>query len=739
MDSAVGNRTSTLVRLASALPWLGLGAALMLVHLARPGVFDSVDFVRFHVLNQEYLWEAIRAGRLPLWNPHVALGRPFLADPESAFFYPPYWLHLVLAPRIAVAVLLAAHSALGLWATSRLARWLGMGPRVALVPALLFFTNGTVIELVAAGQILYYAGVCYLPLVLLASVRLAEDLCKQKVAALGAVLALQLLASHPQIFWITCVASGTLTIAVGLRRPWAPSLRRVLGILLAQLAAMAVALAVAAIQLLPFAELVAEGNRQARTIEFASAWALPLHQLASLAYPLPTANWSDNLYGGSLLAVAGVSGIVCARGPRMRAVAVLAALGAGVALGTATPLFAATYHLLPGMAFFRVPGRMAILTLLALTLAVGYLLDGKDLRARTSLVVCGLGFLWVVAALLDPLGRDAVPAWLRSLALVTMAGLVAAWANDWVKSRGRKVLVAIMVVLSVAELGQGARVAKSVVSAPSVFSAEEQAGQVLARAGLLDHDQAPARVSIPFPMARENAGMHYGWSTFSGYVGLWLERTWAYVHMAVGLDVPTRAVAFPADNVYWSAFPYDSASLVLGIERSSGRGALRQSPDPRAYVARAAVVVSHWRTAVEAMRKGHDYHRIALIEEPLPGLPAAPDGNSDAEARIAHFAPERIEVAVNTPAPGLLVLAESYYPGWTASVNERPTPVVPANGWMRAVAVPPGRSTVVFSFSSTRLGQGAAVSALALLLLGLLARRGSGQREKASRRAEAAP
>jgi Bacterial membrane protein YfhO len=230
-------------------------------------------------------------------------------------------------------------------------------------------------------------------------------------------------------------------------------------------------------------------------------------------------------------------------------------------------------------------------------------------------------------------------------------------------------------------------------------------------------------VSIPFPAVRENAGMHYGWSTFTGYVGLWLGRTWDYVHMAVGLQVPTTSVAFPASNVYRSAFPYDGVSLVLGFEPGTGRGGLRAQVDPRAYVVDAAVVVPDWRAAIEAMAQGHDYHRVALVEEPVPNLSRG-NGGGPGQARIVSFALERIELETHRESPGLLVMAESYYPGWTATVNGEPIPCLPANGWMRAVPVPAGDSRVVLIFQSNYLAAGAGVSALALVLLLLLASSG---------------
>lgn len=70
------------------------------------------------------------------------------------------------------------------------------------------------------------------------------------------------------------------------------------------------------------------------------------------------------------------------------------------------------------------------------------------------------------------------------------------------------------------------------------------------------------------------------------------------------------------------------------------------------------------------------------------------------------------------------MLAEPWFPGWSATVNGATVPCVPANAWMRAVAVPEGKSEVVFAFRSTYLAHGAALSLLGLwAIVALLVRR----------------
>ena len=126
--------------------------------------------------------------------------------------------------------------------------------------------------------------------------------------------------------------------------------------------------------------------------------------------------------------------------------------------------------------------------------------------------------------------------------------------------------------------------------------------------------------------------------------------------------------------------------------------------------------------ATALMRAGHDFHGTAWVEQPLdlPSHSPAPP----ARATITRFEPERISVAVESTTPGLLVLAEPWFPGWSARANGRPAPRLPANAWTRAVSVPADGSEVILTFRSTYLTRGAAISLAALaVIVALLARR----------------
>jgi hypothetical protein len=219
--------------------------------------------------------------------------------------------------------------------------------------------------------------------------------------------------------------------------------------------------------------------------------------------------------------------------------------------------------------------------------------------------------------------------------------------------------------------------------------------------------------------------MERGWSTPYGYSALALQRVWNYMHSVLGVRAPVSANTFPSHALAgYGPFPYNSMALVAG--HSTGKGALvfNTKPDPRAYLATAARTVRDFEEATTLMRAGHDFHHVALVEDPealLDPSETTPTQNGEQGAAIVGFAPERIVIATTSTVPALLVLAEPWFPGWTARVNGVPAPCMPVNAWMRATPVPAGRSEVVMTFRSTYLLWGMLISLAALVVVsGLL-------------------
>lgn len=84
-----------------------------------------------------------------------------------------------------------------------------------------------------------------------------------------------------------------------------------------------------------------------------------------------------------------------------------------------------------------------------------------------------------------------------------------------------------------------------------------------------------------------------------------------------------------------------------------------------------------------------------------------------AEVTILEYAPERVLIQANSQAAGYLVLSDTYYPGWTATVDSRPAAIHRANLMMRAVRLGPGTHQVEFRYQPTSLQIGVWISGAA--------------------------
>ena len=707
-----------------------LGAALFsLAHLTPPTLFDGMDWQQLHLPAHHFMAAALRAGRLPLWNPYVALGRPFLADIEMAVFYPPNLLYVLLEPTLAYSILSALHYALAAWGTLHLSRHLGAPPGADWLSAALFPASQALVSRLQSGQSHYVQAIAWLPLLVLLASRLRERVSAGRIAGLAVTLALQLLCGHPQVPWLTWL--GLLAFTVG-GTAWDPAgFRRTATVVGALGIALACALGLAGPMLLPFLEMVGQGNRVLRSLSSAGGDPVGLFMWSSLAVANGserTFYWEYNLYAGACTLVGGLAGLLLrAREPRVRGLVAVAAVSFLLASGTATPAFAVLYHLVPGASVFRFPARAAVLTVLALVAGLGLLLAGREPRRRSLFALAG-GLS--VALLLVATHPRLVPAGLRAEpagpSLFWLAAATAALSTGVLATRARVRRAALLAVVAVAlgDVAVHAPAAKQAWALSGRREGETSVRDVLLARGLYDPRGVPPRIAVPSTVVRANSGVFFGWSTFAGYQAVWLARVWEYLHGALGLT-PGPESTFVSGEIYARGpFPYDSMSLVAGIDPRTPRLVSRPDPDPRAYVALAARTVPHWRDAVAAMRDGHDFHRVALLEAGnAAGLPATPPAAAVAKAAIVSFAPEEVVVETDASRPGLLVLAEPWYPGWRAWVDGRPAPCLPANAWMRAVGLPAGAHRVVLRFHSRLLGGGTVLcAATALLLLGLCRR-----------------
>ena len=94
--------------------------------------------------------------------------------------------------------------------------------------------------------------------------------------------------------------------------------------------------------------------------------------------------------------------------------------------------------------------------------------------------------------------------------------------------------------------------------------------------------------------------------------------------------------------------------------------------------------------------------RVVLAD----GEPWQNSGDGTGAAQVVKYAAEEVVVAVETSEPAYLVLSDSYYPGWSATLDGEEIPIHKADVAFRAVAVPAGEHQVVFRYLPTHFWVG---------------------------------
>ncbi|MGD2105330.1 MAG: YfhO family protein, partial [Anaerolineae bacterium] len=152
---------------------------------------------------------------------------------------------------------------------------------------------------------------------------------------------------------------------------------------------------------------------------------------------------------------------------------------------------------------------------------------------------------------------------------------------------------------------------------------------------------------------------------------------------------------------------------------------LNKSALPRAlFVTRQRVVSDHEEAWQAIHAPTFDPSRVVVLEREGT-RPAQPTNELTEPSRISfvRYGLNRVELTVRCSESGWLVLSDVFYPGWRASVDGRPTPVLRANYTFRAVGVPAGDHTVSMVFAPRIWYVGLALSAITWLALAVAALR----------------
>ncbi len=724
------------------------------------------DILAFWLPRFGFLGDALASGHVPLWNPNEMLGYRFAADPQSGWLYvPPMVLFSALSPGAAMRAFVVFNpmlAGLGLFWFLRkeeLSRLFATAGGLCL--AILMSTSEMAISLPFAGFL------AWTTLVLVgASGYRRADRWSRRLAwmALSALAWSQVASAHMSHGLVMCsllvtaylIATAVVSVRAGELRAWVAVGRVALFLAVMPLASLAI--------LIPRLAFIGSsslhrgydslGRASDRPIATNGVWA---------AWPLAY-GVAPGAYVGAVMLLA-VPLALRARAHR----ALVWAFGGAFALTWVLMLnavvtagwFRSLILKVPfGDVYLHNPGRMRYLSMIAIPVLGAVGLQGlrdRPMSARAAKRAIGGG---VAVLLVVPLVLGATP---YRFILLGVAMLAAVPALLWLATaRVRWAAIAVVCVLGL-ELFASAIISNTYTGG-TIFTGLEAGEhpnlipQVLRYPDLPERDylRPTAFVDIlrrqpdryltwaqpaanfdkgylftqrpqDWPALAMERGTLFGIPDVLGYNPVQLPRYWTYIratnHNPVFynaavinepsledvrltgtryLIVPKGFEAVPAGRIVASADDYDLVQ-VYGWE-------------PRVSVVPSWTVASDPEEALTAvLTPGFDPSRTVHLEQD-PGIEMVA-GGEPGTATYREVEPEDVRIVVDAAAPSIVVIRNSYDPGWSATVDGVDAPVLATDYLIQGVAVPAGHHQIRLVYRDPDVSRGLAASTLVWLIL----------------------
>jgi hypothetical protein len=685
-------------------------------------------------------------GELPLWDANVMLGAPLAADASHGLFNPLTW-PLVASPTPGVwdAWLLSRLLAAGVFCTY-LCLYFGFRPVPATIAGLIYMMSG-VFQL--RTTTIQTGIMAMLPFLILAVERCLRQPSRASSGILALAVASSVLFGMPEETAV-CLLMGAAWFLVGYAAQWIRAHRPPsASVVYAAVGGGVVGLLFGLPLILPFSEYVGVALTQHPPGSHPSLQLEDWRQLLSFVGP----HWNivgprgfsgalapvDNWFGIGALFLAGLGAFSRALPRSVRILLVITTI-AVVAKVVGFPewynqLFANT----PVLGRITIWAYSGVLVSLAAALLAGAGLHSIALgRVKPRYVLACATVLVAVTAALAPTYLSGTPVRLSQVAITVAVLLVAVagalLASDRLRwaSRAGVLMIASAVTAELILLGTP--------ELPLPLNYDPLSATPTTAYLQRTMPSGSGRSYSPTGILYPTTNQAFNLDDIRNLDALYVERTYRYLKLFVvpGLtdrfdgSVPNTAQF--ANNPFFDALNVETilvgpplsvnaASLpasqfALETIAADGVGIYRNlHASPRAQVffnVRSAT--SENDAATTMARSGFDPRISAVVESSL-SLPASTQ--PPIPARIDRYNDSQVEMTTTTDSPGVLVLADAYYPGWQAELDGKPTPIFPVDIAFRGVKVPAGVHTVTMEYRPTPVLLGALGVPTGVVVFGL--------------------
>ncbi|MGO9610163.1 MAG: YfhO family protein [Verrucomicrobiia bacterium] len=719
---------------------------------SRPVVLSDsgTDLASQFIYWRAFTADQLRHGHLPLWNPHVYCGTPYLGWAQTAVLYPTNGLDLVLPLPRSINLGIALHVFLAglftyLWGLRR-----GLHPVAAVMAGALFMFSGSYFLHVYAGHLSLLYAIAWTPLVFVSVDEWIRTRTLGWVLSGMAAITMQILAGDFQACFYTAVAAGLLMLfgLIGSRHRTA--------VLLGFLGMYAGAAALGAVQFLTSLQAVSESIRGGGiTYQFARTFSFPPENLLTALGPGFFGNGIDAPYWGrwthwETCLFVGVSGLalavygsVCGRRELRRGLIPLLAIMLVLALGANTPLFEFLYYSVPGFDRFRANAKFIIEASLFMVMLAGTGLDrllgdprgnkwlALGLFVAGIIVVCGA--LQLRSAALAP---EPANWWTRAMQPVHPAQesfLPAASYADptFVRQAGggasRCLFVAAVELLVLSVLLSLAGASRWVVYATALMAIAEVF--VFGRTSLATFDLAyteapklkafldrrPGDYRI-FYQQIPNVAMWLGKEDVWGYAPLTLKRYTEFMAFTQGqpAERDNQYVEFSRFHPLYAMLRWRYAFLANkdGDQVVTGNAVM-----PHLQLLQQYHVMSGRDEILQAMDSPSFDPRQQVILETEPD-PAPQPSAENGTVTLTDSSANQLTVEADLPHPAILLITDAYSDGWRArplaGSAQHAYDVLPANYVLQAIPLSQGHHHIQIEYAPIGFRMGTWISILSL-------------------------
>lgn len=671
----------------------------------------------------------LAGGELPLWTNELGAGYPigagFLGDPLGSLVWAALPPVAALSAYVLVLLWIAAHG------TYSLTKRLGAGPAGAAFAGIAYASSGYFASQLRHLSIIGTAAWIPVGLYLL-DVALAKDerddaSWSERVRTLawfGLVVGMQAVAGFPQTLHLSLLGYGLYAAVLLVHRSYQEiSIAR--SSLLGVLAAVAVGLGVAcgAVVLLPLRELA---DVSGRTEEFAWGWVhalgyKPLH-FANLFVPYINGDASDGTFTGPGLfwEVYGYSGLATAlltilgvftRLLRMRVIALVlvGVFFTFVVLGPESFLFEALWNLVPGLDQFRFWTRGLVFLNLVLAVLGGYTLSTyfelPRSETRHDRLLSALSWLVVLVLVLDLAHYQR-----RQNPFVSGA--------EWLAPPPTVAFLK----------GEKDRLRIHSIEHRPYHRLAYHDGPGWSRPDVFKPLLPTLAPNLPPLFGIVSLDVYSG-AAPSGFGALWGDHAKA---MQTGLSVRALMRSVVAPGRYFDLLRLYGVTHVLSAVpiRASGLGSpafsgesyyvYRLQNAARAhYVPRVQPFGSETAAALALGQSNLDFRTWATYDI-TTALPPIEGTGEYAQLAVEDLSSTHVRIDVSKLEPGYVFLADTYFPGWTATLDGKPIPVARGNVQGRVVPLETRGKWLEFRFVPEVFALSTPISVGALLVFVLV-------------------